>query len=442
MAMVLEMPEVLDTAQPATPTESESAADEAADILDQASDDNGPDLPFDTNEPTSPPDACDQPASSELPPAPPAEPKKKKRGRKKKDKSSTPPSIDVATETRDQPTPVDPVSQPKMSPSTRLMQIASVESEFIEVCLEINDLEAIIESSKDQIKTASKRQSALAIELRQLRNDPQWQPKLFDEKNEQPVGTEAPGSNSAASPVASVATSSDAQPAAVSQPAVSPADPDAWKSVSIDALNLPGKLGEKLKDANAETIGRLENLRAEISQGREKWPPGIGKARVTQIENSIIDWLSKNRDAAVLAEAKAQAQSAASNGQPIPSAVAVTPSAPAAAAPTMNFDQWEALSEEQQQEFICARAVLIDDGKENCLATKHPKGSQFWDSGYAALGRGEKVSECPYVAGPEMDDWIRGWLAHGAVEKYEPTLTAKGTNLAPAIAALKSLDDL
>jgi len=420
--MLIEMPEVLDHPQDSR-SATESSADEAADILDQpVVEELPPADPYD-------PDLAKALGADDAPD--PDEPPKKERTRRKKDKASTSPSMDVVTETRDQPNAVDAALKkpnPPMTPGTRQFQIAQTEAEYVEVCLRANCIEEAIESAKKELKDLNERRADIARDLMRLRNDDQWQPLLFPAKSE-PAGTEGVSSPSSVK-------LDDAPPAA----AHSPVDPDAWKSVSIDALNLPGKMAERLKEANAETIGRLESLRAEISQARATWPKGIGSARVTQMESAVVEWLTKNRDSAAFAQAQAQS---AANGQP----TASTPATADASKP-LNFDQWEALSEEQQQEYICARAVLIDDGKENCLATKHPSGDQYWNSGYEAFGRDMKVSECPMVAGPEQDDWIRGWLAHGAVEKYEPD--AKPANKpaknksakAKATPALTSLDDL
>lgn len=44
------------------------------------------------------------------------------------------------------------------------------------------------------------------------------------------------------------------------------------------------------------TIGGLEDFRAQIAEGQAAWPKGIGPAKVTDIENRIVDWLDKNRD--------------------------------------------------------------------------------------------------------------------------------------------------
>jgi len=154
-------------------------------------------------------------------------------------------------------------------------------------------------------------------------------------------------------------------------------DPDAWRKPAINEIGLKPKLAETLLLAGIETIGMLEDLRADISQGRKKWPKGIGAAKITQIEDTVIEWLSKNRDRQVLSEAKDEGEAA--------------------------------------HDALMARATDLDNGD---FESKHEAGKQFWASGFEASQRGLELRECPYVAGAEQDDWIRGWF------KNENTFTA------------------
>jgi hypothetical protein len=78
--------------------------------------------------------------------------------------------------------------------------------------------------------------------------------------------------------------------------AASNGDGEAWRAVKIDALGLPPAVTEKLVAADMETMGRLEDRRSQIILGREKWPKGIGEAKVTLIEDAMIKWLTANRD--------------------------------------------------------------------------------------------------------------------------------------------------
>jgi len=191
-------------------------------------------------------------------------------------------------------------------------------------------------------------------------------------------------------------------------PSTPPPADNAWRSVSIDELDNHGlkpALLEKLHEAGLDTIGQLEDRRADISQGREKWPKGIGAAKITQIEDGVVAWLTANRDAAVFQQQQVQ---------PVESCTNDTQNDTSPVSPT-----WEDLDGNQQIEFILARADAINTGEPNCLDHKHPAGDKFWQSGAEAYKRGDELRHCPYVPGAEMDDFIRGWLGMGAVDNWE-----------------------
>lgn len=73
---------------------------------------------------------------------------------------------------------------------------------------------------------------------------------------------------------------------------------DAWRSAPFTELGLTQKQNELFEAAGVTTIGGLEDLRARMANGdyTAQWPKGIGPAKVTDIENRVIDWLDKNRD--------------------------------------------------------------------------------------------------------------------------------------------------
>ena len=68
--------------------------------------------------------------------------------------------------------------------------------------------------------------------------------------------------------------------------------PDAWREVSINELGLSEAILEKFDEIDVATVGELEDLRAEISQGKSSWPKGVGPAKVTIIEDAVLSWLS------------------------------------------------------------------------------------------------------------------------------------------------------
>lgn len=84
------------------------------------------------------------------------------------------------------------------------------------------------------------------------------------------------------------------------EPATTPEGPssESYQSVleseSVAVLGLKEAVTEKLIEAGADTLWRLEMLRKDISEGRKEWPKGIGKAKVTMIEDAILAWCAVN----------------------------------------------------------------------------------------------------------------------------------------------------
>jgi len=93
-----------------------------------------------------------------------------------------------------------------------------------------------------------------------------------------------------------VTVNADNPQASASDPA--PAAADAWRSRPTSELGLPPKLIEKLADNGIETIGALEDQRAAFKGLRGI--KGIGEAKADAIEDAVLAWLSKNRDAWVV----------------------------------------------------------------------------------------------------------------------------------------------
>lgn len=298
----------------------------------------------------------------------------------------------------------------KTSPVTRKFQISKVEAEYIEVSLTLNANEEIIESAKAEVKRLSERQRALALELRHLRNDDQWQPELpladpsTAASPSPPVPTTTPGSTGQATTHAGEPVPATAVAAPVDLS--SKINPDAWRSVLVDDLGLPPSITSKLLESCIDNLGQLEDLRIAVSKHEAKWPKGFGLAKVTLIEDALKKRIS---------------QSAVSLAEPLgESATLPTPNAPPAAV----FEgAWEDLTAEEQQSFISARAVEINDNSPSCLDRKHADSDRFWSAGYKDFEAGEQLADCIYVPGVEQDDYIRGYLAAKAVEDYP---TAKG----------------
>lgn len=389
MPLTLEMP-VVDAELPSMLGEENTTSEAAADLLD-----------FGDAEETQA-EQADEPE-----PPPEEQPTKPKRGRKKKQQESeSEPGQDHPLDTN-APTGEAPAdATPHSMPSTRQFQIAQVRALYVEVCLEMAECEAEIEDKKDELKRLQNQFASLSIELRQAMNDAEYQPMLPLNDGE-PAGMQARGESRGCQSPASL---EDTRPAAVGS------ESDAWRQVSINQLGLSPKLEEKLVDAGAINIGQLEDLRAEISQGRANWPKGVGPARITEIENAVIDWLSKNRDSQAFAAASGTA----------------TDRVPTVA-------EWEAMSIEEQSVFIESRACAINDGSPGCLDSPPEGKDHYWNRGYTDRLHDCELHHCIYIPGPEMDDWIRGWLTAGLKESESVPATEE-TN--PAAGAFTSLDDL
>jgi hypothetical protein len=144
---------------------------------------------------------------------------------------------------------------------------------------------------KETHKTAKERfEAALDNLTRIAERGPERMP-LFD-------GRGGDGESSATQPPqagASEASESDA----TADTANTIADANAWRKEPIESLGLPPKLADRLEEAGISTIGELEDKRAAFNGLRGI--SGIGPAKVTVIEDAVIGWLSKNRDAGVLA---------------------------------------------------------------------------------------------------------------------------------------------
>lgn len=72
-------------------------------------------------------------------------------------------------------------------------------------------------------------------------------------------------------------------------------DDDDWRNTPLSELAILDGILEKLYEAGVNTVGELEDLRASISNGKAKWPKGIGSVKVSAIEDAILQWLAVNR---------------------------------------------------------------------------------------------------------------------------------------------------
>lgn len=223
---------------------------------------------------------------------------------------------------------------------------------------------------------------------------------------------------------------------------------DDWRDVPIEDLNLKDNLVEKLKENGIDTIGRLEDRRSLIVQGKEKWPKGIGEAKITAIEDAVIDWLAKHpcddkieMQEEVEPDVIEQVAEAIETIEIVPEVISDEPEAfaepepepePVAEIapetvdkkprkkkpkpkPVSNLD----LEIAEDKRKILERAEQI---KSEPLDSKHPDGNQLWEAGFSACKYDVPAEDCVYVPGEEQDDWLRGWLSCKLIESESPSV--------------------
>jgi len=279
--------------------------------------------------------------------------------------------------------PVAVVEQPTPAAGRELISdgVAAWEQRTQEIEHEISDLTIERATLADRAKSIKKRIDCLAEELADLRQD-----------GPQPIYKTPPA------PVPAVCQDQPHGETIIGMsPAAEPVQSDAWRSAPLSDLNLKKNVHEKLTEAGVDTIGQLEDLRAAIALGKKEWPKGIGKAKVTEIEDSVITWLTTHRDSAVFQSAAGSATSSTT----IPTA-----------------EEWDSWTDAQRAVYLTDRAAAINTGKKNSLA-KVLTNDSYWESGYEAAGRSAEIVDCPNFPGEWQDDWIRGFLSRETVDSYE-----------------------
>lgn len=208
-------------------------------------------------------------------------------------------------------------------------------------------------------------------------------------------------------------------------------NPDAWRSAPISELGLKPKLTERLIEAGYPTIGKLVDLRAAIAIGHEKWPKGIGAAKITDIENAEIDWLGKHRET--------WGQPAGASASVVETVVGLVPQTSEQPATdgagidngTPTADAWEAMSDDAKASWIGNRADAL---RAESDTKPRLTGTCYWDQGFAACEANE--AEPPFGPSPALDDWLRGWLSCANGKSSGDGEPATNT------ASLVSIDDL
>lgn len=252
---------------------------------------------------------------------------------------------------------------------------------------------------KESHKIAKAAEEEALEELRDLLNEKPAEPSYYD------FVAEFARKKTVAQPVAAEQ--------GVDQPAAPANNSDAWRAVPITKLDLPDKLIERLQEDGLDTMGRLEDRRGEISEGKAKWPKGIGAAKITKIEDAVIAWLTANRDQAVFQDLQG---AATTTEQPDFGGESTTDMVPA--------NEAEAYSDA-----INARAATFDVDDQGAMQDK--TGGGYWERGFEHYDAGGKLSECDLPPSPAQDDFIRGWLSAGNLKAREEAGTANNFDEEP-----------
>lgn len=238
------------------------------------------------------------------------------------------------------------------------------------------------------------------------------------------------------------AVEAQAVTAPTDQPSATPADAPAadpidWRTAPLSALGLKDATAKRLLEHDITTLGQLEDLRAKgnVKGFGLRSIKGIGDAKVTEIEDAVIAWFTKNPQAE-------KVEAVAANATPAPEAVAepleppglTSTTTPAGIAkhdpdaigsdsssdpPVTSPADYDIDSPESRNRIV-ARAKEINDGSKGCL-DKKLKAVNYWEAGQQHCKDGHPLTECGVIPGPEQDDWLRGFMAEQLLEEFEPT---------------------
>ncbi len=418
-----------------------------------------------------------------------------------------PPTADVATQVSGDPLPENVATMTASDSPITAVTIGLATSAETEAA--IAEFERELQSAQRQLSAAAIEQANYEQQAKAAKADVkaivQLIRRLIDRGPKYPEAKKGASQGAADASTATADTSPLVDPAPPTAPA---ADPNAWRKVSVEQLGpygLKPATIEKLIESGLETIGQLEDRRADISQGREKWPKGIGKAKVTDIENAVIGWLADNPiEAESTSEQPAdprdirltccwckvnhnpitasELESLRSSGwveiqdvrsfnfqvvegvigdcwthngicpqcatKEKPSLDEQHPFPGQQLPPTADEDESahvhdeDHLTDEQRDQAINDRADELDTGKEDALLSKHPESDGMWQSGREARRAGALITDCLRSPGVDRDDWLRGWMFEDDRDGCGPAEAAAATATAEESGYSTSLDDL
>lgn len=292
------------------------------------------------------------------------------------------------------------------------------------------------EESAEETKTLKKRLdgaiSALRVIARDTYSDYLTRKAAQEAAAKAAAAAAAEGSNAVADESTDGTNTSENVTAGTAAATVSD---NAWRSVDILELancDLSPAIAQKLKDAEIETIGQLEDLRGEISLGRAKWPKGIGEKKITAIEDAVSKFLFRGVGGTEHVPVTPVLEESSDGATPIDE----TPS------------NWWDLSPDDRYQRLLARMNELGTESETdpvALAEKM-SGCGYWQQGYDAnTGDGNLEDKIGFAPSPAQDDWLRGYMSRTEGkhrERREASNPAESPTAEPAANASPGLVDI
>jgi hypothetical protein len=236
---------------------------------------------------------------------------------------------------------------------------------------------------------------------------------------------------------------------------VQPVEPDTWKNDPITCLGLKEALTKRLVESGIQTVGDLEALREKIAVGKEKWPKGIGTAKITDIENAMDKYWDDWRERQKIVPTPAGLEGVMSTATPAGVAKydpdVVTPAdmettdgeepeieQPEAEQGEPVSDQSTPSDEQPDDTFYAflSRLKELETWSNDRVESIRNAKIDLYENGALAKRNGDPVTACMYPEGESRDAWLLGWL-NGDLAAEDPTTAA-----ASSVELVDDLDSL
>lgn len=342
-----------------------------------------------------------------------------------------------------QPCPqADPANSPVLSPEQVAMsaemahqqRLADAEQEYMAASLRVNEIEDEIAGKKEELKEAKELWNALYLRLRSLRDG-----EVPDEDAEEDEGEDGTDLDST-----EIYPEGIVPPVATGEPLdgnTFPMGGEWWRSEPLRPI-IEGTTGCGAKKLEAicemlPTLGAFVDLQAcEGGFGiHGKMPKGVGRGLCDALEEKVLNWLSANRDKfgepinespellpapsalqealparGISMEAAAPEGTGASMAadDSRPTGREEIASSPASPPQVLSSDPLP--SDDIQAAQIRSRLKVLHSRKPDETAMQ-PIAAIFEDGRDAARNERDPAEWCTWMAGPQQDSWLLGWLS-------------------------------